>query len=146
MLKDKNKQNPAAMAELFELSCSSSGLAPESKLSRKPKARHGLVPKLSHCSGKNIKKSSFSVYRLTFRLVDCKRIFFMFFPLMRSAFCLQNHWWLGRCAKACFQAQTSEAAMKVTRPQTSTEGFLRFLSFPKSSIDERFMFIYGYSC
>ena len=43
------------MAELYELSCCPSGLASESKLSRRPKEHHGFVPNLSHHSGKNIK-------------------------------------------------------------------------------------------
>jgi len=60
-LKEKNIQNPAAMAELYELSCCPSSHAPESKLSRRLEVHHGLVPKLSHCGGKNIKKFSFSV-------------------------------------------------------------------------------------
>ena len=43
------------MAELYELSCCPSGLASESKLSRRPKEHHGFVPNLSHHSGKIIK-------------------------------------------------------------------------------------------
>ena len=39
----------------------------------------------------------------------------MFFPRMMSEFRLQNHWGLGRCAKARFQAQTNGAPMKVVR-------------------------------
>ena len=53
------------MAELSELSCRPFGVAPESKLSRKPKAQYGFVPKLSHRSGKNKKNGlRFTVYCL----------------------------------------------------------------------------------
>ena len=40
----------------------------------------------------------------------------MFFPRMMSKFRLRNYWGLGRCAKACFQAQTDGTPMKVDRP------------------------------
>jgi hypothetical protein len=69
MLKNKNIQNPAAMAEVFDLSCLSRLFEPESKLSHDRRATHGFVPtlgalrrltlqELSHPSGKNIKKFS----------------------------------------------------------------------------------------
>ena len=46
MLNNKNIQNPAVMAELIELLCCPSSLAPASKLSRRLEAQHG-----SHHSG-----------------------------------------------------------------------------------------------
>lgn len=42
------------MTEVYGLSCRSCTLLPESKLSQKLQAHHGLVPKLSHYDGKNI--------------------------------------------------------------------------------------------
>ena len=68
---EKNIKNPAVMAELFELSCCTYGFTPESKLSRKPQAQYGFVPKFSHHSGKNKK---------------IRTMFLMFFPRMQSAF------------------------------------------------------------
>ena len=41
------------MAELFELSFCTSGLAPKSKLLRSPKVQYGFILKRSHHSGKN---------------------------------------------------------------------------------------------
>ena len=41
------------MSELFELLYCASSILPESKLSHKPQAQYGFVPKLSHLSGKN---------------------------------------------------------------------------------------------
>jgi hypothetical protein len=66
-------------------------------------------------------------FAAAFRLTSGKA-FFMFLPLMMSAFRLRSHCGLGRCAKACFQAQSNGTPMKVVRPQTSAEVFLRFLS------------------
>ena len=42
------------MTEAYGLSCRPCTLLPESKLSQKLQAHHGLVPKLSHYDGKNI--------------------------------------------------------------------------------------------
>ncbi len=41
------------MAELFELSFCTSGLAPKSKLLRSPKVQYGFILKRSHHCGKN---------------------------------------------------------------------------------------------
>ena len=54
MIEEKNIKNTAVMAELYELSSCTSGIVPESKLSHKPQAQYGFVPKLSHPSGKNL--------------------------------------------------------------------------------------------
>ena len=52
------------MAEVFDLLCGSSSLAPKSKLLRRFEVPHGLVPKLSHHCGKNNKNisSGFVIY------------------------------------------------------------------------------------
>ena len=62
------------MAELIELSSCTFGLVPESKLSHKPQAQYGFVPKLIHHSGKNNKKIS----RLLFTNVNGRTRFWGF--------------------------------------------------------------------
>jgi hypothetical protein len=49
----KTGKTPLVMAELFELSFCTSGLAPKSKLLRSPKVQYGFILKRSHHSGKN---------------------------------------------------------------------------------------------
>ena len=49
----------------------------------------------------------------------------IFFPRMMSEFRLRNHWRLGRCVKARFQAQTNGTLMKVVRLWASEEAFFK---------------------
>ena len=49
MKEEKNIKNTVVMAELFELSSCTSGLVPESKLSHKPQAQYGFVPRSALC-------------------------------------------------------------------------------------------------
>ena len=82
------------MAELSELSSCTFGFAPESKLSCKPQAQYGFVPKFSHHSGKNNKNS----FLVTFTNMSGRRMFLNVFssdaicvslakPLMDRSLC-----------------------------------------------------------
>ena len=53
-METKTDKTPLVLAKVYDLSCCHSALGPESKLSPKSEAQHGLVPKLSHHSGKNL--------------------------------------------------------------------------------------------
>ena len=75
------------MAKLFELPSYTSGLVPESKLSHKPQAQYGFVPKLRHHSGKNYKNS----FPVTLTNMNSKTMFIMFFLLCFLPFAMRIH-------------------------------------------------------
>lgn len=82
------------MAEVFDLSCLSRLLVPESKLSHHSRANHTLVPKFGHYSGKNIKNLSGSNSPLVgshkrsngSKLTIAREEFYMFYPRMMAGF------------------------------------------------------------
>ena len=109
---EKNIKNPAVMAELFELSCCTYGFTPESKLSRKPQAQYGFVPKFSHHSGKNKKNQDdvFNVFSSDAVCVSPVK------PLMGRSLC-----------ESLLSGTNERGSNEGRRPQTAPEGFLRFL-------------------
>ena len=66
MLKTKTTKTPLMMTEALGLSCYTSVLVPESKLSHCSEAHHGFILKLSHHGGKNSKNREQSQARLSY--------------------------------------------------------------------------------
>ena len=69
-------------AELFELTCCSSGLAFKSQLLRRPKEHHSFMLKLSHHGGKtspyglkNLKNLAYAKKRISFGILWFLRFF-----------------------------------------------------------------------
>ena len=125
MCEEKNRKNPAGMAELFELPYCTSGTVLESKLShggRKHNTvsfRNSAIP-----AAKTLKTCT----RAHFTNENSNRIlFFMFFPRMQSAVRRANPLMARSLCESVLSGTNERGSNEGRRPQTEPEGFLRFL-------------------
>ena len=106
------------MSEAYGPTSCTFGLAPESKLSRSPKAQYGFVPKLSHHDGKTIKKLSVRSWFFSDAIAErC----FSFDDVFSCAATSDD---VRVCARACSQAQNHEISTKARRAKDISRGVL----------------------
>ena len=115
------------MAAASGLTCRLCTLVPESTLSHRLQAHHGLVPKLSHHKWQKHRPSDSKTHtaqeNMFFSVAQRNDVF-----ASEGVFMLQSNLWnVKACARACSKAQRRDITTKARRAKHIKEGFLRFL-------------------
>ena len=122
------------MAKACSLTCRPSTLVPESELSHRLEGHHGLVPKLSHHSGKTMKTEERNNRVATLKIIKklISKIIKMFFsgvkrngvlPLMMSVVAKQRGMMAEAVPEACLQAQAMPTSRRLEELRHQQRGF-----------------------